>query len=1185
MKLKKLEILGFKSFPDRTALDFSDGISSIVGPNGCGKSNILDSIRWVMGEQSARILRGKKMEDVIFNGSDDASAVNIAEVSITLNNDGRDFPGGYADCSEIMITRRIFRDAESEYFINKVPCRLLDVREFFMDTGVGARTYSLVEQNSVSNLIEAKPEDRRVFIEEAAGIRKYKSRKESAARKMEAARQNILRLNDIIREVKSQLNAISKQARRAERFKALKKELKEAELTLALQNFSMLAEKQKTVQNAAEALNVRDVDVRTRLRVIESAIEEIRSDILENEGLLHQLQETLYAIKNDINIKEQGLEFSRGKIGDLARRKEKDLADMETLKDRLEKTFQETAVLEAQFRESEEKISAVRESIVGKQGTADDLRNGEKTIHRELEEKKTSYFDLLTENAKLKNMSSSLGRGIEDLRRRSERENRDIEENRKRIEAIQDSLTRLSSTVREGEAAFETLLEKEKEVVSRIDFLRQDSKLCEEKIATLKEEDGRKSSRLFSLKEFQEGYLWCSEATRSIMKAGKDQLLSFGSVYGLVADHIEVPREFEVAVEAVLGEKLQYVVVRSQEDGIQAIDYLKTHSTGRGSFIPLEVRSPLSVQSPEYLAGAVRLIDQVTIKDDFRNIAAYLLGDVLLIPNLESGISLWRRNGFRGTFVTPDGDIISPHGVLTGGNGMNGDSSLLRNKREMTELDREIENISCSLGIEKNRRDELGRATAVAEEELERFRAELRGQELEIHNGKKDMEGLENEFRWVEQRMNVLKFNRENLSSEETQASERMAALEQDIASNEELLRRDDETIASLKEKWETSRADVESLERGLTEEKILLGSLEEKRAAGRETLERLKASAEDMAMEIDVRSGDIEACDHDISEISRNMEEERETLRGLYEKYRVTEEDLSRRTAVQREKEDVLRAKESEGQEIKRELDRLTAETGERQMELQGFTFQVEMLKRSAQEKHGADLNSLVEGFERLEETQLEALTNKVAQNSKAVEDFGEVNLLALSEQDELQGRYDFLTAQVADLNASLDALQRTISRINRISRTRFSETFEAVNACFKEVFPKLFPGGRAELKLTDESDMLETGVDIEIHIPGKKTQNVMLLSGGEKALAAVALIFSIILFRPTPFLILDEVDAALDDANITLFNRLLRDISQNSQIILITHNKKTMEVADNLYGVTMEKKGVTSLVSVNLN
>ncbi len=1185
MKLKKLEILGFKSFPEKTALDFSEGISSIVGPNGCGKSNILDSIRWVMGEQSARLLRGKKMEDVIFNGSDDAQPLNMAEVSITLTNDGHGFPGGYADCSEVMITRRIFRDAESEYFINKIPCRLLDVREFFMDTGVGARTYSLVEQNSVSNLIEAKPDERRVFIEEAAGIRKYKSRKESATRKMEATRQNILRLNDIIREVRSQLNAISKQAKRAERYKVLKKELKEAELLLALQQFSILIEKQAAVKSDAELLGIRDAEARTRLQGIEAGAEEIRSEILETEGFLHQLQEKIYSLKNDINIKEQGIEFARGKTGDLARRKEKDLSEIESLNLRQEKARQEITDLDNQVNDLSEKTSTARAAITQNQQVADDLRNREKICHQDLEEKKVAAFDALTENARLKNMYASLAKGIEDLRNRSEREGRDIDENRKRQEDIQGSLSRLTSAVTEKEAQFEDALQKEKEGIAGIDTAKQDLIRCEEMIASMKEEGGRKSSRLFSLKEFQEGYLWCSEATRSIMKAGKDQLLDFGSVYGLVADHIDVPREYEVAVEAVLGEKLQYVVVQSQEDGVHAIDYLKTHSSGRGSFIPLEVRSHTGNSSPEYLAGAVKLIEQVKIKEDFRNIADYLLGDTLLIPNLKTGISLWQRNGFRGTFVTPEGDIISPQGVLTGGNGTNGDSSLLRNKREMMELEGEINAISRSLETEKDRKEDLNKRISRMDDDLKSLRSEIRGLELEIHNGKKDVEALKNESKWVEQRMNVLHFNRENLASEEAQAAERMTALERGIAVNEEQVRNHNEMTAALKETWEKSRADVDALERRLTEEKILLGSLEEKTAAGRETLSRLGRAVEDLTREMALKARDIEACEQEMARISLDIERERESLRVLYEERRVKEDDLAERTADQRKKEEVLRARESEAQEVKRDLDRLIAESNERQMELQGLAFQLEGLKKSSQEKHHADLDGLLAEFERLDEARIDELTDKVTQNSKAVEDFGEVNLLALSEHDALKERYDFLTAQVTDLNASLDALQRPISRINSVSKKRFSETFEAVNTCFKDVFPKLFPGGRAELKLTDESDLLETGVDIDIHIPGKKTQNISLLSGGEKSLAAVALIFAIILFRPTPFLILDEVDAALDDANITLFNNLLKDVSQSSQIIVITHNKKTMEVASSLYGVTMEKKGVSSLVSVNLH
>ena len=1184
MKLKKLEIIGFKSFRDKTTVDFSEGISAIVGPNGCGKSNIVDTIRWIMGEQSAKLLRGKRMEDVIFNGSDDAPAVNMAEVSIILAGDGQGFPGNYAECSEVMVTRRVFRDADSEYYINKVPCRLLDVREFFMDTGVGARTYSLVEQNSISNMIEAKPEDRRLFIEEAAGIRKYKSRREAAARKMEATQQNILRLNDIIREVKSQLNSISKQARRAERYKVLKKELREAEVTLALQNYSLLIEKRAALAQTADALSDREVEIRTRIRAIEAEIAALRTEVAENEGILHRLQEKAYALKNNIGFKEQGIEFSRGKISDLAQRKGKDMAEIEILHGRRESTTQEIQTLEAQIGQLEKQIAEIKDVIFVRQQGIGDLREAERACHEEMETKKNAHVEILTENARLRNMRISFDKEIEGLRKRAEREDKDLTENASKLQNIRESLAGLQSTVQSQEANFASLHVKERDIHLNIENWEHNLSACEEKIAQLKEDTSVKSSRLLSLKEFQDGYLWCNEATRSIMK-DRDQVLAFDTVHGLVADHIEVPREFEVAVEAVLGEKLQYVVVKSQEDGVKAIDYLKTHSTGRGSFIPLEVRSHAGEASPEYLNETVRLSDRVKIREDFRSIADYLLGDVLLIPNLNTGISLWKRNGFSGTFVTPDGDIITAGGVLIGGNGSNGDSGLLRNKREIVELEADIRHNRDILNEEKELKEELGRMISVAEDSADRLRKEQHALELAVHSGKKDMESFENEIRWVEQRINVLRFNRETLAAEETQAVERIAAIEKEITANEARSAQDSETMASLRANWEKSRNDLDALEKELTGEMISLKSLEEKKSACGDTLERLRLSAEHLKNELNAKTSDIESCDQEVSQLTLSIEQEEGSLKVLYEDYRQTEQELTAKAALQREKEDFLKTKEAEDREARKDLDLSTSAVNELQMELQGHLFQMEALKRSVLEKYAADIDNTIGGFIRMDESQIAELSEKASRNNKAVEEFGEVNLLAINEHDSLKERYDFLTAQVADLNSSLEALQQTIQRINRISRTRFAETFEAVNSCFKEVFPKLFPGGRAELRLTDESDLLETGVDIDIRVPGKKTQNVMLLSGGEKALSAVALIFGIILFRPAPFLILDEADAALDDTNVSLFNNLLRDVAKHSQIILITHNKKTMEVADSLYGVTMEKSGISTLVSVSLH
>ncbi|MFB3926452.1 MAG: chromosome segregation protein SMC [Syntrophales bacterium] len=1185
MKLKKLEIIGFKSFKDPTVFNFSDGISGIVGPNGCGKSNIVDALRWVMGEQNARLLRGKKMEDVIFGGSEDAPAVNMAEVSIVLANDGTNFPQQYAGFSEVMITRRVFREGESEYYINKVPCRLLDIREFFMDTGIGARTYSLIEQNSISNLVEAKPEERRHFLEEAAGIAKYRSRKESAFRKMESTKQNIVRLNDIIREVKTQLNSVTRQARRAEKYKDLKKEMKELDLALALENFSVLAQEQKKLQAAWDELHADETRTKTRLEGIEAACEEMKSQLLDNEEL--KLQERLYHLKNEISTKEQGISYSRKKLDDLSQKRQKNSVEINVLHARRSDLEEEMSSLGALLAESEEKAGILRQSIGQRQKSAESRKNSERGLYRALEEKKSEYITLATENAKLRNMAATLEKGIEDLRRRAERDIRDLDENNEKMAFVRDTLDALYSELAAAHDLLSSLEEKEKVLLAELEHARAESAGIDARISGYKEDLGRKTSRLFSLKEFQEGYEWCNEGARSILRAGKAEELSCAEIFGVVADHIDVPREYETAVEAVLGEKLQYMVVQKAEDGIQAIDYLKKHASGRGSFVPLEVRNNSAglASLEENLNGAVKLIDVIKVREDFKSIADYLLGDVLLISSLHTGVSMWRRNGFSGTLVTPEGDIISPHGVLTGGASSNGESGLLHNRREMAELEQQINDLSRSLQEASSARTRIEETIARCEEECQSVRAGLREMEIKINNVKKDIERFENERKWIEQRIHVLAYSKDHLAAEETEAADRIKAIREEILLNEEKAEEINNSIISLTEQWEETRAGLEVLEKELTEERVLLASFEEKRNSNRKSLDKLASDIAAILSDIDARTREITSGESETSQITAQIADAEENIRRLYSDCSALETDLARARDIRAEKESRLASLESEAREARKALDEVMKKAGDIRTEIHRTTLEIEALKKENYEKYYVDLSSLIGSFTRLDESARRELEQKLEKNRKVLEDFGEVNLLAIEEHEQLKARYDFLTAQVTDLNESLDALQRTISRINRISRKRFTETFEAVDRCFKEVFPKLFPGGKGELRLTETDDILEAGVDVIVQIPGKKTQNITLLSGGEKSLVAVALIFGIILYRPTPFLILDEADAAMDDANISLFNSLVREISSDSQIILVTHNKKTMEIADNLYGITMEKQGISTTVSVNLN
>ena len=1189
MRLKKLEIAGFKSFLEKVVVDFSPGISGIVGPNGCGKSNIADAIRWVMGEQRVRTLRGKKMDDVIFNGSEGAAPVGMAEVSMTLSADAQQFPGSYAEFTEVMITRRLFRDGESEYMINKIPCRLLDVREFFMGTGVGARTYSLVEQNSVASLVEAKPEERRQFIEEAAGISKYKSRKESAERKMEATQQNLLRLNDIIREVKSQLGAISRQAKKAEQYKALKKEIKEAELTVALQSYADLAGCRQSREEEKNSQKNAETEVRTRLKRLEADLETVKAEVLEQESLISSHQEKLYETKNAVNIKEQGIEFSRRKIADLAARREKDLAEGEALKRREGETGDEIAALSAAAAEAEVQINGLRKSVTEMGQTLEELRRMDRACREEQEEKKVRYIDIVTEKAKLKNTVASLARMIEDFGRREAHENREIDENRKRSAELGRTLEKLRSGLAAEEESLAELGGKREEIADELVRTRGELAESDEKIAELREESSRKSSRLASLKEFDESYAWCNEGIKSLMTGGKGagrQDFSREAFLGLVADHIRVPREYETAVEAVLGEKLQCVVVKNQTDGIRAIDYLKSSSLGRGSFVPLEVRPHDSAGSDfEHLREAVPLIERIAVQEDYKPIVNELLGDVLLIPSLVNGVSLWQQNGFRGTFVTPEGDIISPSGILTGGSGGGGEKSLLKNRREISELSVEVESLAAELLEEQNDRKRTASLIAQWDEELLRLRSQLHLTELRTNGLKKDLERYEGELRQVEDRFKVLVFNRDNIRSEAAEARERTAKHEAEMKTlegREEALNRE---MAVTRERGEALRTDLEQQEKTLTEQKIRLASLEEKREADLKTLTRLETSLTDHTREIEAKTKDAEACDREAQTLAAQIASDEETLKRLYADYQALEAALLGKRNAHSEQEALLRERESDIRDVKKTLDRIVQEGNELEVAFRECAMQMENLRQNIQEKYTTDLAQLVSEFQPLEPEAMEELGAKLEKDRQAVDAFGEVNLLALSEHEELKTRYEFLSGQVADLNTSLSTLQTTITRINAISRKRFAETFAGVNKCFQEIFTRLFPGGRAELRLTDENDLLETGVDIDIRIPGKRTQSVTLLSGGEKSMSAIALIFSILLYRPVPFLLLDEVDAALDDTNIGLFNRLVKETVSHSQILMITHNKKTMEIADSLYGVTMQKQGISTLVSVNLS
>ncbi|MEN6620278.1 MAG: chromosome segregation protein SMC [Smithella sp.] len=1181
MNLKRLEISGFKSFRDKVVLDFSRGVTAIVGPNGCGKSNVVDAIRWVMGEQRVKALRGKKMDDVVFNGSQDAAPVSIAEVTMILSADGQSFGGAFSEFSEVSITRKVVFDGDSDYYINRAPCRLLDIKEFFMGTGVGARTYSIVEQGSVASMVEARPEDRRSFIEDAAGVSKYKSRKESAVRKMEATKINIQRLNDIIKEVKSQLNAVSRQAKRAEQYKEIKQRLKETELTLALQNYAELLEKRTSLQGERTEMQNREAGMQASLLVKESSLEEMKAKLLENEELINKKRQELYEVKNSINIKEKNIEFSRRRIVDATGRKQKDSSEIDLALTKKADLLMEIENLQKTAIEADEKITTLKTEHDEKRQMIQELIEADKEINGQLEEKKILYIDVVTEKAKFKNMISSLTKNIDDLKKREERENREIEEGKKRLADLVNKLQSINNALTNEKEEFVNLQEQREDTEDELENTKMELQSVEERIAEVKEECGIKASRLNSLKEFQEAYKWSNEGIKEVIEKHE----SNDKFYGVVADHINVPREYEAAVEAVLGDKLQYVVVKSQEDGLQAINYLKDGQLGRGSFMPVELRKGNETYGAEHLKEAEPLINKVNCNENFQQIADCLLGDVLIAPNINSGINLWKKNGFKGTFVTPEGDTISPHGVLTGGSGSAVEKSLLSTKREIAELEKEISDLTNELASLTEQKKKLASLMAQWEEALTQIKNRIHRLEIDINGRKKDCERFEDEAGRLKQTISTLEFNHQNIKAEGTEAEERLRKISLGILAKDEEEKNFNEVISVLNARREQSRAAINEGERQITAKKVLLASLEQKKEADLRTVIRLQNDVHVIENEVRIKKEEIVSCENQLATFEQTIIADQEALEELYSNLDLCEKVLVEKQAGKSREDEQVKIAENELREAKKKLDEIHNNINNIEIRHREVILNCENLKAALAEKYNVDLEDMLSEFTVIEEEKITQLKSMLDADKQKIDNFGEVNLLALNEYEELDKRYQFLSSQIADLNESLNSLERTITRINKISRSRFAETFAAVNECFKKVFANIFPGGHGELHLTDESDLLETGVDIAIQIPGKRAQNVSLLSGGEKSLAAIALIFAILMYRPTPFLVLDEVDAALDDANTNLFNRLIKDISAKSQVVMITHNKSTMEVADSLFGVTMQKQGISSLVSVNLN
>lgn len=1183
MRLKSLELVGFKSFADRTVINFEEGITGVVGPNGCGKSNVVDAIRWVMGEQSAKHLRGGSMEDVIFNGSEKRPQMGMASVSLTFDNgDGR-APAEYASYSEITVGRRLYRSGESEYSINKTPCRHKDIIDLFLGTGIGTKAYSIVEQGRISQIVSARPEERRFYIEEAAGISKFKNRKESAMRKVEATKANLLRLSDIIAELERQLNSLSRQAKKAERYQEYFMALKGIELQVAAYQWQQENDLCQALVQQLTEWREQEAGTATDVATVETEIETGRLGLAELERQVAEMQERVYGLQNNIRILETDLNYQKKEATDLAERVQSTTTQVETL--RLKVNDYAAAVTQAQTEQT-----LVVAGLAENQAA---VAEQEAALMAVVAERDQVEAELTQAQARLLETVRTVSQDHSRLEQYSSRETElqsRIVSGQAEVEQLQTKIQELNRSVHDSERSLDTIrqmrLQITEEVSSGATTLaaqKAEHAQIQNTVTGLRDAMNSKRSRLESLSELQRNFEGYGEGVRSVLKRRRDD--NDTSLIGTISELITTPTQFEAAVSAVLGERLQYVVVDSPESGVNAIEFLKTAATGRGSFIPAHLLAQTEAGSLLQGEGVVaRMLDVVQCRDDVRAVAEYLFANVFVVADLEQAIRLRREQNCRCTLVTLDGDVVDPDGIMTGGRGGDASQQFLSRKREIAELETEVTRLQADVHVDEQRLGKIEHRIQSLTQEVDRLAQDSHSEEIKIVHQEKDTGHLRQELERCQQQrerlvqqLSTWTADLERIQADTVSARERMVAAE---AQKVEI----DVQLQQLKAQNEELDGTVQHHQDHVMVYRTELARQQQRNQHLSSELQRLQQQEQDACAEIERGVQTIADATTRIESLQASQVEKEVELATILATLSAAQDEQRTLTLGYQEAQDGLRALELRVRELRSGLEKVRAALHEKSLEEVRHSEKRANLERDVFERYHVELSVTPFDAEALGMPIENAVTEVQALKEK-IEKLGSVNVDAIVEYAELEQRHQFLTQQCNDLTKSLDDLNKAIQKINRTSKERFREAFDAVNESFQILFPRLFKGGKAKLILTDEENILESGVEIYAQPPGKKLQSVTLLSGGEKALTAVAVIFSIFLIKPSPFCLLDEVDAPLDDVNVDRFNDMIRQMMGHSQFILITHNKRTMELADTLYGVTMQEPGVSRLVSVKLD
>ncbi len=1236
MYLKNLTVLGFKSFADKTSLNFQPGVTAIVGPNGCGKSNVSDAIRWVLGEQSAKALRGGEMADVIFNGTDGRKPLGMAEVSLTIggvDDENLRAAGVEIAYNEVTVTRRVFRDGGSEYFINKTPCRLKDIQQLFMGTGVGRTSYSIMAQGNITQILSSKPEDRRMIFEEAAGITKYKTQKREALRKLEYTEQNLLRVADLVREVKRQIGSLQRQAGKARRYKQLSLELQHLDTQLARHQFDVLQSEIAEREAGAENLRSEIEQASGNLLRCEDEIAELRARLSEVEHEIAAMQQRGLELKNQSDRHESRIQFNEERLQEYAAQNAKALADIAQAEERRGIAAQELTAVTGRLAECETALAGHRQALDEKTRALRKVEEDLRVSQENLRQAQAQAFAAAQDLTRLRNEITALDLQKQGNVVRLEKlsaEKIQLEEERTRLQ------TRLEEFAANVEAEKVNAQTQRGTVEERQQRLRQIQEelnaATQEQERSLQQQAGKRS-QLNVIEQLEAGHEGFSAGSIAALKQSQH-------VLGSLSDKIRVPDQFVTAIETALGHHLQLVLTEAPESARDILADLSSNRRGRASIAPLgllqngngegngnghaggcstepalatggigqaNAADPFAVELNGVPVSAVTV---VAADPSVRPLMERLLGMTRIVRDLDAATAAWRDTHGAYHFVTLQGELLSRHGVYTGGvqNG-NGKAaaSILGRKNQIAELRSALDQLQAQVAEISRRKGALQGEQTSLQASLQQAQTELRAREVAIATSEGEFNALQNSHRLLHQKIDTVVYEIQSLASQEQEGLAKRNALAERLAALELNEREQQDLVSALTSGMDQMRVTRDEETGGLTETKVALAAAEQAHAAHRQQQQSLQQRIQELAQVVEQRRSELgsfagrkEQAESEIQESRAQIERlqhERELVNGqtaaLVDQKQIRETEISGR-------EDSLR-------EDRRRLTELQQQRGNLEVELAQKGMAVQNLRERIQQKYHLNLDDIRsecitityadEGPAKVhtlspEEmaaagaaTDWTAVGQQVELLQQRLDEMGPVNLVAIEEYEETEQRYQFLSKQHDDLAQAKTQLLEVINRINVQTRDMFRTTFDQIRDNFRNMFTEVFGGGKADLILLDENDVLESGIDIVARPPGKQLQTISLLSGGEQTMTAVALLFSIYQVKPSPFCVLDELDAPLDESNINRFIKVLQRFLEHSQFIIITHNKRTIGMADVLYGVTMQEHGVSRIVSVKFH